>query len=357
MRARLPWFVKKRGRRRTGPRWLGRLGVALLHVALVVIGVAGTVWLVARVILDDSAPHGWWPWLALLIPAALVIYGLGGLFVLVWESLASTERRAAAVQKATDWDLPGIGDIVGRAALPSVPPVDAVIDSPGVRLAYRLPIDAAPSQLSIALAIVCVVWNALLAGFAIQVIRQHLAGEPNLLLTWLLVPFVLAGIWTVYALVRQLLLTAGIGTTLLEISDHPLYPGRRYDAHVTQTGRLHVRWFQIQLLCQEQATYQQGTDTRTATAVVHRETVFTQRKFDISPAAAFEAGFSFVVPAHAMHSFEAAHNAVTWALVVRGKMARWPEFERRFPLCVYPPAEVPIPPTALDMHAVEGLAP
>ena len=39
-----------------------------------------------------------------------------------------------------------------------------------------------------------------------------------------------------------------------------------------------------------------------------------------------------------MHSFSAAHNAVSWMLVVRGRMARWPEFERRFPLYVYPHA-------------------
>jgi hypothetical protein len=37
-----------------------------------------------------------------------------------------------------------------------------------------------------------------------------------------------------------------------------------------------------------------------------------------------------------MHSFSADHNAVSWMLVVRGRMARWPEFERRFPLYVYP---------------------
>ena len=56
-------------------------------------------------------------------------------------------------------------------------------------------------------------------------------------------------------------------------------------------GRLHVRWFQVQLVCEEQATYQQGTDTRTATAIVHRETVFSERKFDIPPGEAFETHF------------------------------------------------------------------
>jgi hypothetical protein len=37
-----------------------------------------------------------------------------------------------------------------------------------------------------------------------------------------------------------------------------------------------------------------------------------------------------------MHSFVSPHNAVIWTLVVRGRMARWGEFERRFPIYVYP---------------------
>jgi hypothetical protein len=268
----------------------------------------------------------------------LVVYGVVGVVVLVWESLVSSERRAAVVQMASDWELPGMVDRRGLTTLPSVPPIDAVIDSPGVTLAYRLPIDGASGQLSFALAAVCLVWNALAAGFVVQVIRQHLYGPPNWLLTWLVVPFLLAGAWTIYALVRQIVLTTGIGTTLVELSDHPLFPGREYQALVSQSGRLHARWFQVQIECEEQATYQQGTDTRTATEVVYRQSVYSARRFQISPGAPFEANFSLVVPAGAMHSFTAPHNAIRWMLVVRGRMARWPEFERRFPLYVYPPA-------------------
>jgi hypothetical protein len=61
-----------------------------------------------------------------------------------------------------------------------------------------------------------------------------------------------------------------------------------------------------------------------------------ERKFEIPPGGAFETHFTVNVPPTAMHSFTAAHNAVSWMLVVRGRMARWPEFERRFPLYVYP---------------------
>ena len=127
-----------------------------------------------------------------------------------------------------------------------------------------------------------------------------------------------------------------IGTTCIEVSHHPLFPGRTYRGFVSQTGRLRFRWFQVQLMCEEQAIYQQGTDTRRATHRVHRATAFSRRKFEITPHQAFEAEFDFTVPTSAMHSFASDHNAVMWALVVRGRMARWGDFERRFPVFVYP---------------------
>src|SRR5207253_3036264 len=82
--------------------------------------------------------------------------------------------------------------------------------------------------------------------------------------------------------------------------------------------------------------HQQGTDTRRTVSRVFQSTLFSQRKFDITPQQAFAATFDISVPNAAMHSFVSQHNAVTWALVVRGRMARWGDFERRFPLYVYP---------------------
>ena len=336
MAQRLRLFVKKRGTRRTGTRWLGTLGETVLDTALLAIGATSLYWLVAGVLLDDKRPHGWWPWLVMIIPVALVVYGAAGLITLVWRNAASTERRAAAVQKATDWEMLGSASEQRPTLLPNVPPFEVVTDSPGVKLAHRLPIDAASVWLSFAMAAICLAWNTLVGIFVFQLIRQHAAGDPNWLLTWLMVPFVLAGVGTLIALGRQVLLTAGAGTTRLEIATHPLIPGQQYEAHVWQSGRFHVRWFQVQLICEEQAIYPQGTDTRTATVTVFRHTLFSERKFDVTPQQAFEADFSVIVPEGAMHSFAAPHNAVTWSLVVRGRMARWPEFERRFPVYVYP---------------------
>jgi len=334
MPSRLRWFVKKRGTRRTGARWTGLLGEAALFAGLLAIGAYGLYWLISRVLLADGAAYGFWPWLAIVIPLALIGYGATGLVLLLWQSAASSERRAAVVQKATGWELPGAQARPGRPALPTVPAVDAVTDSPGVRLPYRLPIDVASGWVSFTMAAVCLLWNTLVAVFVVQFVYR--AERPNWLLTWLMVPFVLAGGWTLFALVRQVLLNMAVGTTRLEVSQHPLFPGGRYQGFVSQSGRLRVRWFQVQLVCEEQAIYQQGTDTRRATSRVYRATAFSQRKFDITPHQAFEAEFDFTIPTSAMHSFVSGHNAVIWTLVARGRMARWGDFERRFPVYVYP---------------------
>jgi hypothetical protein len=341
MLPRLRWFVKKRGTRRTGARWAGELAEGLLSAGLIAAGAFGLYWLIDRVVNAKGA--GWWPWFAMVIPIALFVLGVIGLIRLLWHRAASTERRAAVVRNATGWELPGIVARPNHPALPSVPAIDVVTDSPGIRLAYRLPIDAASGWVSFTMAGVCLAWNTLVAVFVVQVIQMHRSGQPNWLLTWLMLPFVLGCIWTLVELVRQVMLNMAVGTTRVEISQHPFYPSAKYQGFVSQTGRLHVRWLQVQLVCDEQAIHQQGTDTRRAVCRVHRSTLFNQRKFDITPQQPFDATFDIVVPDSAMHSFVSSHNAIMWALLVRGRMARWGDFERRFPIYVYPTAMTKTP--------------
>ena len=325
-------FVKKRGTRRTGSRWAGKVAEGLLFAVLLGLGVYGLYWLIDHIRTTENA--GWWLRFAIVIPTALIIFGAVELFRLLWQAAASTEHRASVVQKATDWEIPGTEAGPSRPALPTVPPIDAVTDSPGIRLAHRLPIDASTGWISFIMAAVCIAW--LVAMFIVQVFSLHREGQPNWFLTWLMVPFVLAGVWTLIALARQVLRNIAVGTTRVEVSQHPFYPGGTFHGFVSQTGRLHVRWLQVLLLCEEQAIYQQGTDTRRASSPVHRATLFSQRKFEIRPQQAFEATFDLTIPAAAMHSFASPHNAVVWTLIVRGRTVRWGDFERRFPVYVYP---------------------
>jgi hypothetical protein len=170
------------------------------------------------------------------------------------------------------------------------------------------------------------------------------------LLVALLVPFLVIGIAGITLFVRGLFLAAAVGTTQLEISDHPLRPGRRYEVLLAQGGAGVLRALELALELEEQATFRQGTDTRSERVVVWRQVVITRRDVQLDPVSQFELQTQVHVPADAMHSFISEHNAVRWRLAVRGTPARWPPFVRIFPVVVYPPAgvgEIPARPDPL----------
>jgi hypothetical protein len=93
----------------------------------------------------------------------------------------------------------------------------------------------------------------------------------------------------------------------------------------------------ISLRCEERATYHQGTDTRSDRRLVFRQSVLHHEGFEISAGQPFSVRCEVHVPAAAMHSFKADHNEVQWTLVVETIAAGWPNFQRVFPVVVYPP--------------------
>ena len=86
----------------------------------------------------------------------------------------------------------------------------------------------------------------------------------------------------------------------------------------------------------EIATYCEGTDTRTSVEEVYRHEVFREPRHEVTRGRPYERGFEFEIPPDAMPSFKAAHNEVRWSLEARAAPIRWPRFERRFLICVYP---------------------
>jgi hypothetical protein len=353
MPLRIPLFMKKRGQRRTGVRWLGPLGEAVLFAVLLLLGADG----IAMLMVGAITPP--WPWLVGIIPASLLLYGGLGLVELMWHSSTSTELRSAVAKKAADLEL-RIASGESPHALPAIPSIARVVDSPGVRLAYRLPIDTSPKWMLLGMTLICICWNLLVGMFVYQVIDLHVSGHPNWLLTWLMVPFVLAGLWTLVVLARAIWITTGIGATRLEVSHHPLHAGETFRLLVSQAGRINMRWMKVVIVCQEQATYAQGTDTRTEISRVHRQLLYRRRKFDIKAAEPFAVETEAVIPNASMHSFVSPHNSVDWLLIVSGKAARWAIFERKFPIYVYPTsatsearqlASDPTIPTNLQPHS------
>jgi hypothetical protein len=188
----------------------------------------------------------------------------------------------------------------------------------------------------------CVAWNGIVAAFIAMAVRGYLAGEPYWRVTLLFtVPFAAIGVWAIVVLVRQVLVATGIGPTLVEIADHPLTPGGHYRAFVSQSGWVTVKTLRVSLVCEEIATYRQGTDARTETKEVHRQQLLLRNDYEIRGGTPFECDLDLNVPEGAMHSFAADHNEIAWKLVVEGDVVGWPAYKRAFPVIIRPSAGAP----------------
>jgi len=277
----------------------------------------------------------WWVWLSFLVPISFLLIGGGGLVLRIFTWGKSAERRAAFARQAAA--IGGLASNGGAAAdFPYVPVAANVTDSPGTKLAFRLPVAGSLAGALFVWLVVCLLWNGIVSVFVVIVIGSFLEGAPNWFLTFFISPFVLIGIGLIVFFVRQLVVTTGVGPTLVEISEQPLCPDERCRLFLSQTGRLKMDWLELLLVCDEETTYRQGTDTRTETERVYQEPLVRREQLEVAGGAPFETECEVTIPAGAMHSFKSGHNEVAWKILVRGSPARWPDFERSFRLIVHP---------------------
>lgn len=332
-------WEKKRGQRRTGSKFQGSLGEALFFAGLFLLG-SVTLAAIVTSQFSHAAPvipvlSGWLLWLAIVVLASFVLIGFVGVTFTVFHLSSSTERRSAIAKRAGDMER--LSDNGAAAEVfPTVPTDDDITNSPGIRLTYRLPIAESPAWQLVAATCFCLTWNGTSSVLGVVLIDGLLSRRPDWWLISFTVPFVAIGIGAVVYFVRQLRVHTGIGPTSVEISDHPLAPGKCYDVYISQSGRLSVATLKMYLVCEEEATYHQGTDVRTECRRVYEQLVFSQSKFDIREARAFEEQCELHVPEEGMHSFQGTFNAVQWKLVVLGSAKGWPNYERCFPVVVCP---------------------
>jgi hypothetical protein len=332
------FLVKKRGDRRTGSQLVGTVGEAMFFGILFLLGSASLAALVTDQFVNPNPQiltPGFGFWVLVLVLASFVVIGGGGLVYTVVQVGASAERRSALVRRAANLDL--ISETIRpRSAFPGIPAGENLTNSPGVTLSYRLPISQARGGRLFPLMIVFLVLTAVTAVLTVLAVQEHRHDRPD----WFLGLFVcvLIGLdaWVTWLFVRQLWLQTRLGPTCVEVSHHPLRPGAEYAIFLSQHGRVALDSLRMSLVCEEEATYRQGTDIRTESQAVHEQIVFSRGMIRIDPAAPFELIESLSVPSHAMHSFQSGHNAVRWKLVVKAESENWPMFVRSFPVLVYP---------------------
>lgn len=328
-------FEKKRGERQTGSRSIGRIWEAVFFGGIFLLGAAALTQVILGEVRSDAIGLSLGFWLLVLVTGSFVLLGGGGVLWAVFHSGTSAERRSAMVKKASSIDL--ISEAVPMPLeYPTLPADSNLTNSPGVVLSYRLPTVENPVWGVLAAALFCLAWNFVAAVLTVWATRSWASGQPEWLLSALLIPAHAIGAWAIYSFLRQLMVHTAMGPTMVEISNHPLYPGGRYALLLSQTGNLRMKLLNLRLVCEEEVTYHQGTDIRHEARVVYQREVVRLTDFAIDAGSSFEKEVEFTVPAEAMHSFVSTHNSLNWKVVVTGQADQWPAFTRSFPLIVYP---------------------
>jgi hypothetical protein len=213
------------------------------------------------------------------------------------------------------------------AGYDDTPTVPRLETTPGKVLAHRLPrAGLAPGcQFGCAVAVACF-WNGIVGVFVFQLARKWGQGGA---FQWIeaafLVPFVVIGLLMIgFAVAAGLKwIVAGlVGSVEVELSAHPLAPGREARVHVAQRGLFPLARVSVWLVCAEEATYVAGTSKSAAREEVAKHTVADPDQNPDGGGLPLETAFT--VPADAMHSFEAPNNKITWTLRVRGRVLGLP---------------------------------
>lgn len=329
---------KKRGGRRTGSKTLGTLGEAMFFGVLFWFGAMSLTALLTSQAFNPAAnvyQPGFGFWVMVLVLGSFVLLGGGGVVWTVFHVSASAERLSALAQRAARLD-PIREEDSPVAAYPTIPSDANLTNSPGVKLRYRLPVLQSPAWRLMLAAVFCLIWNGSAAVLVVLAVRSFVDDRPEWFLTLFTIPFLAIGAGVLHRFVQLMMIQTGIGPTQVEVSDHPLRPGHGYGLYVCQSGKLAMHTLTLNLVCEELATYRQGTDIRTETKKVFDRQIFRQQGFLIEPGIPFEHQCTLEIPPDAMHSFRSDHNAINWRLDVRGEAADWPPFERSYPIVVYP---------------------
>ncbi len=312
---------------------IAEAAVAGILVLLGVILLAVTITMTALY----STPHQLYisvGYLSLRILLAVLLISAGSYFIisLLWKVGVSRERREAFVNRAGEIDL--LNEFRRRREdLPTVP-IEAPLQ--GDVLPYRLRCSQRNLWSLISSAAMSVSLVAIASILFPTAIQSGPTANPRSVAFVFLPIICLAAVWFLYRFFRQLLKLTGIGPSSIEISQYPLFPNSKCTMRLFQPGRIRLKVLTVWLVCQEEATFDQGTDIRTQRRDVFRQRLFRKRSVDVSPEHPFEIEFDLQIPDQAIHSFKSANNRIQWKIIVQAEAKKWPTLNRTFRLSVFP---------------------
>ncbi len=265
-----------------------------------------------------------WGWIFLVTPVTLIIFGGSALVYLFLHRSRSQEQQAVLLQRGTN------------SAYPTLPDKQLINESPGTDLAFRLPVLYFPTFQFVTVSLMMILWNGISWTIFVFLFSNRETVWDLILSLLFCVVFCGAGLAFVPWIVSLFRSVFSLGTTILEISDHPVVPGRKHRLSLNQYGRLKASSYQISVACEEVARYRQGTDTITNQKEVFRKVIFSRDHFEIPSGQSVNEFFFLKLPIGVMHSMESEHNEIRWTIIVEIEFEGGRKYNRQCPLIVLP---------------------
>lgn len=263
-----------------------------------------------------------WGWIFLAVPLSLAVVGASGLIWIAKRRSFSQEGLAKPLRN--------------RERFPTVPASREINESPGTDLTYRLPMVFSPILQNIIGISLAVIWNIISICTFVFVLSVRSDWLDLLLAILFGVIFCGIGIAGFVWFSKKILQILRTGTTILEISNHPIIPNRKYRLSLRQSGFLSARSYRVDLICDEIARYRQGTDTLTNKKEVLRIRLFSKDSFQIPRGKTEREEFFLMVPIGAMHSLHTDSNEIRWKISVEIKTGKTGTIRRECPVIVLP---------------------
>lgn len=280
-----------------------------------------------------------WGWFFLLMMFLIAGSGFAGLWITIAKKRFSREHLVGKKSEG----LPFLGAAKKRKPFPTIPDPASINDSPGTYLAYRLPTSQISVIRVIGSIVLCVFWNVIAWAVLFSVFLASADNPPSIMSRVFAILFFLLGLGMIVWVINLAVIAFGVGATLLELSDHPIVPGRSYRLHLMQLGGFRIRDYSVAIVCEEVARFRQGTDTVTTRREVFRKELFRKKDFETQRDTPLVRDMRFLLPYGVMHSFVTEHNEICWKIVVGADIVNWPDVKRECPIIVRPPQIVASP--------------
>jgi hypothetical protein len=244
-----------------------------------------------------------------LIPLVFIVVGVGGAAAvgIAGSKKASRRRRASAE--------PGrIREEISTGGATTLEP------------------KAGPVGRLLVVILITAFWNGIVSIFVWQLVKGWNQGSPDGCLALFLVPFVLIGLLLLTAVPYQFLaLFNPRPRVTVSRSSLPLGEAAQLSWSFAGSPR-RIRRLTLTVEGREEATYRQGTNTRTAKETFYSATLLeTENRMEI-PGGTVQ----LVLPEDTMHSFTASHNKIVWTLKLAGDIRLWPDVGEELQLDVAP---------------------